>query len=230
MATLCQNVTDRAARILQDNTNVRWTLQELIDYTGDAQYVIAILRPDASSKNVPLQLVGGTRQSIPADGIRLLRLNRNLGNNGVTPGRSIRPCQRESLDNEVPNWHTDTPSTIVEHVIFDNIDPTHFYVFPCVMGITGLAASIYVEAVYNAVPTRPTSVSSLLALQDQYLPVILDYVLHRAYQKDAAYAGNMQRASMHLQNFANALQISMKIEFGTALTPSSAPDAQAAGN
>jgi aspartate/methionine/tyrosine aminotransferase len=34
---------------------------------------------------------------------------------------------------------------------------------------------------------------------------IMDFVLYRAYMKDAEYAGNAQRASTHYQLFANSI-------------------------
>lgn len=213
------DVTNRASRILFDTTQVRWPIAELLDYCTDAERQIVLLRPDANPKNESLQLVSGSRQIIPSSGVRLLRVVRNMGTNGETPGRAIRSVSREAMDNELPDWHFASPSLTVQHYYHDNIDPKHFYVYPAVTGTPGIAAPCFIEAIYSAVPAVVVSAGQVLTLADHYLNPILDWVLYRAYSKDASYAGNMARAGVHLQNFANALQVTMRVEWAAALSP-----------
>lgn len=208
------------ARTLFDQTNVRWTVDELIDYINDGQQAIVLLRPDANAINANVALVGGTKQSIPSGGIRLLRVTRNMGSDGNTPGRAIRECEREALDNEVPDWHYARAAKVTQHFVFDNIDPRHYYVYPAATGAQGVPQTdCNIEIIYSATPAKAATADDVLTLGDQYLPPLTDYVLYRAFTKDTNYAGNIQRASSHLQAFANALQVNMKIEWG-ATTPS----------
>jgi DUF971 family protein len=49
-------------------------------------------------------------------------------------------------------------------------------------------------------------------IQDIYTSPILDYVLYRAYSKDASFAGSAQRAAAHYSQFANALGAKLQNE------------------
>ena len=211
------DILTRAGRILFDTTQVRWSQPELLDYVSDGQRQVVIYRPDSNPSNKSVQLVGGSRQTIPEDGIRLLRVVRNMGANGATPGRAIRQAERTALDNELPNWHFESPSATVQHYVFDNVDPKRFYTYPAVSGAVGRTASVWVEIVYSSAPPQVTSPDQSLVLEDHYLNAILDWVLYRAYSKDASYAGNMQRAGAHLQAFAAALDVQMKIEWNASI-------------
>lgn len=216
---LASDVTNRASRILFDITQVRWPVAELLDYTTDGERQIVLLRPDANPKNEAVRMVGGSKQTIPAGGVRLLRVVRNMGSNGTTPGRAIRPVSREALDTELPDWHFTNPALSIQHYHHDNVDPRTFYAYPPVTGTVGQAAALYAELVYSATPAVVTSAAQTLTLADHYLNPVLDWVLYRCYSKDASYAGNMQRAAVHLQNFANALQVTMNIEWAAATPP-----------
>jgi hypothetical protein len=216
---LASDIITRASRTLFDNTQVRWTPTELLDYITDAERQIVLLRPDASPKNEAIRMLGGTRQELPAGGIRLLRVVRNMGGAGTTPGRAIRPVSRDALDTENPLWHTATPALVVQHYFFDNVDPRRFYVYPSVTGTVGQPASCYVEAIYSVNPAVVTSTSQTLTLGDHYLNPVLDWVLFRCYSKDASYAGNMERARSHQLNFAGALQVTMATEWMASTPP-----------
>lgn len=216
---LASDIITRASRILFDNTKVRWPENELLDYISDAQRAIVQLRPDANAKNAVVALVAGSRQSIPTGGIRLLRVVRNMGSAGTTPGRAIREVSRLALDSERPDWHYTNPSSTVEHYTFDNMDPMRFYVHPSVAASPGTR----VELIYSAVPAAVTAANQTLELADQYINPVLDWTLYRAYSKDATYAGNMNRASHHLQSFANTLQVNMTVEFAATITQPQPP-------
>lgn len=199
---LASDIITRAGRLLFDPTHVRWTVDELIDYINDAQRQIVLLVPDANSRNESIQLQAGTRQPMPNNSIRLLRLTRNMGADGETPGRVIYPTVRTALDSEIPDWHTSTDTT-VEHYIYDpEVDRTHFYVYPGVGG-----QQVHVEIVYSVVPATANAAGDELELADQYISPIVDWVLYRCWAKDADYAGNPQRAQTHEQSFYQQLGI-----------------------
>ena len=73
-----QHILSRVRNILQDNTGVRWTDGEMFDYLSDGQREIANFRPDATATHANVQLATGTEQTIPADGLRLINVARNL--------------------------------------------------------------------------------------------------------------------------------------------------------
>lgn len=53
-----------------------------------------------------------------------------------------------------------------------------------------------------------------IKLDDIYANVILDYILYRAYSKDAEYAANATRASLHYQAFTSALGAKTQVDAG----------------
>lgn len=216
MTTPVTDIIARAGRILFDVNNVRWSEDELADYVTDAQRQIVFYRPDAHSVTEPLELTPSqSKQTLPAGASRLLRVIRNMGANGATPGRSIREASRLALDSENPDWHTRT-GAYVEHYVFDNQSPKTLYIYPTV------TATHYIEVVYSKTPGAVTS-SDNITLGDEYVNAILDWVLYRCFLKDAVYAGNPARASMHLQSFANDLGINLKASFSAAVAAGNDP-------
>lgn len=216
MPILASSIIDRAQTIVQDKTGVRWPYRELLDWLNDGQREVAIYKPSATAQNVALPLQQGTLQSIGPGGLALLRVIRNLKTPVTNPRVGTRACRlvaREVLDAQHPSWHD--PSVFpyeqnVKHFCFDETDPTHFYVFP---GNNGAGA---VEAVVSVSPDDVTLASGAdenllesyrveIRIPDIYSNCLLDYVLFRAYSKDADYAGNAERSATHYTLFVNTL-------------------------
>jgi len=202
MTVTVQSVIDRAQTILQDTTGIRWpVVTELVLFVNDAQREIALIKPDASAVNTTVTLATGTKQDIPSAGNRLLRVVRNMSAaSGGTGKRSVRLVSREILDAQTPDWHDPTVSgdaahtAVIKHYIYDEQHPRNFYVYP------GVAGNSYVEIIYSANPTTVAQ-SGNLSIPDIFANAVTDYVLFRAYTKDAEYAGNNQRATTHYNLF-----------------------------
>ncbi len=213
MATITgTNIVDRAAIVLQDTTGVRWPQDtELLLWLNDGQREIVLRKPDAYAQNETVALVGGTKQTIPATGIQLLDVIRNMGTGGSTPGRAITRIDREILDEQRPDWHSSTANAESKHYMFDTRDPKHFYVFPPQHATPGK-----VEMVYAASPTDLSALSSTITLDDIYSGVLLDYILYRAYSKDADLTPSApQRAVSHYNAFMASLGAKSQMELIT---------------
>lgn len=212
----------RVGRIIQDETNVRWPLTELVDWANDGLREIVLQKPNAKSSTVVIELEEGTYQQLPGSYMTLLRVVRNLKSASTSPregGRVVRVVSRDILDSQRSYWHDTsiTPSTKeVKHVTFDIADPKAFYVFPPNNG-TG-----YVEAIVSVIPNPiplaspdPEDITGYAVevdIGDVYQNALMDYILYRAYSKDAQFAGNSARAAAHYQAFANSLQIKVSVE------------------
>lgn len=202
MAMQASVILTRATDILQDTTSVRWPEAEMLRWMSDAQREIVLYRPDASVTNTNFQLASGaTKQTLPSQAIRLIDVVRNMGAAGSTPGRVIRNINREILDAQIPTWHSDAGAAEVKHFMWDARDPKNFYVYP------KPTSASYVEVIYSVSPTEITTNSQNISVDDFYANTILDYMLYRAYSKDAEYTGNAQRAVAHYQAFTTALGI-----------------------
>jgi hypothetical protein len=79
MTVSVQSVLDRVQQTLQDTAGIRWSsTNELVLWVNDAQREIALYKPDATATNATVALSEGTKQTIPDDGNRLLRVVRNM--------------------------------------------------------------------------------------------------------------------------------------------------------
>ena len=201
------NLLLRIEDTLQDTTNVRWSEAELLRYINDAQREIVNLRPDASADHANVQLATGTEQAIPDVGLRLIKVVRNMSAAGgsATGKRVIRIVDREILDSQEPDWHDPTVTgdaahtTVVKNYDFHADDPRKYYVY------AGVSGNAFVEIVFSRSPTDLANTSATLYVDDIYANAIIDFVLYRAYMKDAEFAGNQQRASSHYQLFVGSV-------------------------
>jgi hypothetical protein len=210
MPITAQSIVRRVVETLQDNTSVRWPVNELVRYLNDGQREIILYRPDAMVTNAAVTLAAGSKQALPTNGAKLIEVVRNTSGNK----RSVRLVNREILDSQSPGWHNITGATEILHFMYDPRDPKIFYVYP-----PAAASGASLDVVYAALPTDVTepadgalytAVSGNISVPDIYGNVLQDYILYRSYSKDSEYAGNAQRAQAHYGAFANALGIEMK--------------------
>lgn len=205
MATITgQSLVTKAQTLLQDTTSVRWPRDELLGYLNDGQRDIVIVRPEASVTNASKALVAGsTKQTLPADAVVLIDVVRNMGAAGTTPGRVIRIVSREILDAQYPDWHSAINTTgDIRHFTFDPRDPKTFYVYP-----KAPATEHHVEIAYASVPATVNDSGGTIGVDDIYANALVDYMLYRAYSKDAEYAQNSQLAVAYYTAFATTLGI-----------------------
>jgi len=188
-------IIDKAAKLLYDVSNVKWTRAELLGWINDAQRQIVIMSPNATNKVSVIKLNAGTRQSLPSDGWTLLEVVRYMGLDGTKPGRAIRLTSRELLDAFNPDWHSDPPQAVPKHYVFDLQDQTAFFVYPPNNG------KGYIEINYSPDPVDLVSENETIKLNNIFETAILDYVLYRACSKDAEYAPGLQLAAGYLSTF-----------------------------
>lgn len=213
MPISAQSLIHRCVDTLQDNTSIRWPVDELVRYLNDGQREVILHRPDALTIYIEVDCQPGTRQTLPPNGAKLVEVTRNA----VGTRRAVRLVNRTVLDAQTPGWHTHTGTLEILHYMFDPREPRAFYVYP------PAAVGARLDVVFSAYPTdivEPgegalhTAVTGVVALPDIYGNVLADYVLYRAYLKDSEYAGNMQRAIAHYTAFANALGLEARATVG----------------
>jgi hypothetical protein len=207
MATAASTIIGKAATILKDQGYTRWTQTELLNWLNDGQAFIVSVKPNACVVNDKHKLISGTKQSIPDGRVALIEVVRNLGTDGATPGKSIRLVDRDALDSRRPGWHSETPVTAVKHYTFSDADPKHFYTYPPSDG-TG-----YVETVCASSPTPCSSASSVISVDDIYEPTLINYVLFRAYSKDADSPINAQKALAYSNLVTTSLGLKAQAEY-----------------
>lgn len=207
----------KAQELLLDTAEARWTQAELLGYLNDGQRQIAQIRPDASVANANVTLIAGTKQAIPAVGLRILDVVRNMGSDGATPGKPITLIDREMLDLSRPNWHTESQSAAIKHYAYDQRNPRNFYVYPPALVDTK------VEAVYSVSPANVAAVGDPITLDDIYADCLLDWMLYRAFSKETEQATGVQHANMHLQTFMATLGQKIQTDIATGPNKNAPP-------
>lgn len=227
MAIAAREVIKRGVITAQDTTSIRWPVDEWVRYLNDGQREIMIHRPDAFNKSVTISCAAGSKQEIPADGVKLIDVRRN---DSTASKRAVRMCNREILDAQLPNWHAMNGVQEIVHFMYDPREPKVFWVYP-----PALASVAKLEINYSASPldiVEPaagadyTAVAGDIAVDDIYANALLDYMLYRVYLKDAEYAANGARSTAHYAAFANALGIEIKTTLALAPTSAGNPNAR----
>lgn len=204
----------------------RWTQRELVSWLNDGQKAVAKYMPSSCARVDAIKLTPGTKQSIeailaanvkPGDGSTpanvyghyVQSIIRNMGADGAQGGRAVRLVDREVLDVNNPDWHTSQADKVSQYA-FDPRNPKVFYVFP------GVAATpaVWVEISYLANPVEIAvtgdygmdgSDTTKISVDDKYIDDLVNYVLARAYMKDAEFAGNGQMAQAHTSMFTGSI-------------------------
>lgn len=195
MPVLASTIIDRVRNQLIDTASVqRWSDGELLGWLSEGQTVIVAAVPDARSVAGTVAMVAGTRQSLPADGIYLLRAIRN------TSGRAVRVVDRDLYDTYNPTWHSATAATEAHTYMFDDSEPTIFYVYPPNNGSGSL------EVRYSALPPDLGSTADALSVDAIYYPALTDYLLYRCYQKDSDFEEGQALSQVYLSAFTTFVQ------------------------
>lgn len=220
---------------------MRWSEYDLITYVNDGQRALAKYLPRVSQRLIAIKLKPGTRQSIkmissgdtaPWDGSTpkniegklLLDVIRNMGANGSTPGATISPVERATLDGTDRMWHQSSGSS-VENFVHDPRTQTEFYVYP---GVPAAPAAVWVEVLMAVNPDEiPSPVSHpgvysllsgtseiVLSVGDEYVDELRAYVLARSYAKDAENPTSAGLAQAYSTTFLNSLNVAVQAATG----------------
>jgi hypothetical protein len=217
MAVAAQTIVDAVEVILQDPSNIRWSADELLNYLNEGQRTVVLFKPDANSVYTTHTLVSGDRQTIPSDGIRLLDVLRNV-NADSAKEKSISQVGRSELDTVHALWHTSVsgsaPTDVIQHYVYDPMDPQNFYVYPA-----AASGTQQVILTYAAVPTEITALTSNITLPDVYQAALTDYVCYRAYGKDSESASNNALKEQYWGQFMRVLNTQVTVEANTQPMP-----------
>lgn len=194
MSTPVSTLVADAQEILLDKIGIRWPTTELIEWINLGQLYIVRLKPSANSTIAVVNLVEGPVQTIPDDGISLIRVRRN------TNGKHVRLVDFEFLSAYSPSWMLESPNSTVVEYMFNATEPKNFYVRPP-QPISGPGS---MEIVYSQIPT-PVVQGGDISLADEYKEPLLDYMLYRAFSKDADHVTNERRATDHYNKFLEGL-------------------------
>lgn len=218
------DIMQRAAIVLNDKDFVRWPPPELCQWINAGQKAIILAKPSANARSRPLTMAAGTLQRLPVvvgapAPLALLNITRNLASAADAPrvgGRIVKPISVDQLNAIDINWHAATPTKDVRHFTYDEQSPLEFYVYPPNTGtgfVEGVVSELPADLVADGVDhdTVASYDVQVLDLPEPYSEPLLDYVLFRAFAKDAPQ-GVSARSQEHYRLFASAVGLKIQVE------------------
>lgn len=220
-----ERVARNAATVVTPNGS------DWVTWLNDAQRTVVLVKPDANAVVETMQLAEGTKQALPAAGLKLLDVTRNMGSNGTTIGRAIRgPVAREELDEANPNWHLATAAAaggVREWLYDDKKNPLVFWVVPPIQP-TGTGA-VHVEIVLSKNPTDVVDADVATAdinLPDVYSTALQLWMLYRNYAMATQSMNHWQRAAHYFSGFFQSLGVKVRADLWLAGAAPAAMPAQ----
>lgn len=187
-------------RTLNDADAVTFSDADIVAAVNEAISALCIYRPDAAAKTAVVALTAGTRQTLPSDGVRLVRMVRNRGTDGTGIGRSIHLGDLKTIDDISPGWHQLSGNYIAEY-FFDPASPREYWVYPAVP-----AGGLYAEIVYSQ---RFATVASgdQLPVDDVYSQPLKEWALYVLWGGDTDGSPNYSQAIGRRDTFFSLLQV-----------------------
>lgn len=212
----------------------RWTEVELVQFINLGQRAIAAYVPHAGSRVDAIRLDPGTRQDITIKlaaeiktsdgstavdtyGISLIAggVMRNMGADGLTPGKTVRLVDLYTKNTTNEDWHSSAAAVAVKTVTVDGRTPKVFYVWPPVHAST----QVWVELPWIAEPNRVPdggvpgseiylasgSSTTLLGISDEFEEDLRNYVIGAALMKGSKNEQNTQKAMLHIAAFTSSI-------------------------
>lgn len=201
---LCSVILQNVNFALDDPNNTKFSLTQKILAINSALQALVSYRPDAASYTTMMLLVAGTRQTLPSDGVRLLKVIRNRGQSGLSDaGRAIRKADMLVQDALIPDWHETTGQTVVDEYFYDSITPKDFYVYPP----APVSPIIGVDISYVRVLPTITAGTDAFPVDDYFSSAIQEWMLYLLWGGDDKQNQNYADARSHLSTFFQLLQI-----------------------
>lgn len=197
-----------AANLLGDPTYQSWRIEHHYEYLNDALRVLGILKPGYFATLHKWQLATNkVEQTVPSGYYLILRDPYNMGADGNTYGRTITPTTAEALADIDPSWRAATPAAAVKHYVYDaERAPKRFECYP------PPNAAIYVQGELAADPTKVVDQNDTLACHDTAAPVLVEWMLYRAFSREDEDTFSPQKAAAHAALFFQMLGLKIKTD------------------
>ena len=143
---------------------------------------------------------------------------RNMGADGATPGLPVTAVARSTIEALNRSWHRATGKTEVRHFVFDEKEPTAFYVYPPAHDTT----PVNVEILYSALPADLTDGTDEIPLSAVYEGPIVQWVLHLAFARDIASRASQTHSARFEAAFYRSLGVKLKGDI--LVTPNDKPE------
>lgn len=198
-----RHLLDMAVEVLQDANYDNWTETEFINWYNLIARQAVVYAPDANPVIEPILLGASAKHVIPAAGLALINVIRNMGADGETPGAAITPSTIQMITAFDKNWTTATSAAVIKHFMPET--KRTWYSYPPSNGAG------YIEIEYSKVPSLISYdadgdwESALVGVTDDYVFAVLEGILWKAFSKDTDFPGNQERSGTHMNAFLQAV-------------------------
>lgn len=199
------NIVERARIVLSDVAGIRWTDPEMLGWINDGRRAIAAVHPEPFNAlcRRTLDLDPGAYQNLSgkaefADMVGFRGVLHNVKADGSI-GKAVLLGDMGALDAFRPNWRTEKSSE-VDNWSPDPVNMYAFWIYPHVVG-GKLSVNITV------LPSELSALTQVVVPLDSLFNPLLNYVLHRAYAKDAETAQSLALSASYLALFSSELGI-----------------------
>jgi len=220
----------------------RWPEHELVTYGNYGQMAISKYLPQAGSAIDSVRLQPGTKQDFtkvlaadirPGDGstaadsygISIMDISRNMGADGLTPGRVVRVSDRYTKDTNDPDWHSKT-GNVVREFLWDKNLPKIAHVIPGVP----VSPAVWVDLSWMKEPRRipaggepgaeiykyDGASTALLGIADQYVEDLQNFVVAVALLKGSKNVQNIPKAQLHAGLFTASINAQAAVVSGVS--------------
>lgn len=213
------SVIDLCRKRILDESKIDFDDPEMLNLFNLTGRKMVTLQPKVHTRIRNLKMQVGNKQILsatPPVGLEIVDVIRNMGTDGLTPGRAIRQTDRAFITRYVPTFSTDPVNA--DASIWDWWPlpeyPEQFYVHPRSDG-TGYLELEQAEVPADIVYDAPGAWRSLaIPTSDYYLDGYINGVLYQAYDDDTDIPGNTPRSQLYYQRFLMSLGLQQPAQGG----------------
>lgn len=223
---LIQRIVDQTLGLLFDKAGVNYAPQDIAEYVYDGELAVGALRPDEMQVTSDLRLVAGSRQTLPANGVRLRGVLGNRGRDGaLADGPPVRLVSRGPLDDLGSSLVTGFNSrrtdhagvataTVVKEYSFDEREPKRFDIYPPMPD-----GDSYISIQYESVPDAYIFTNGALdpgtqetLVSDKYGAALTEWAMYRALSRQDDLTASTVDGNNHYRRFFEMLGITLKAD------------------
>lgn len=191
---------------LRDNFDIgakAYSDTELVEYINRALPFIVSLDSAASIKTDEIPIGEGAYQTLPDDGVRLIKVFSNylpnfkerIDSRTYSGTQAIKVMALSTLTAQNPDWAGAKPSTIVTTLVFNKDDPRAFIVYPPNTGEGKIMATIsYLPKPVETIGEPPAAATEI-ALHERYFNAVVYHVIFSCLSRDGEDQSRSARAS-----------------------------------
>lgn len=187
------DVLARVRDIISDPNERRWTDTELFRWIDDAQRLIIQIKPELNAQFIQVFLHEGAQQELPDNVMKLIDFP------------NLREVDKYWLDRLTPSWQSSSSQATPEEYMRDP-DKRVFYVYPPSSG------GDYIMAHVGLAPEVTRNLEQELAVEDEHVRPIAEFVCYKALSKDSENPANKALADGYLGQFYASLGVAVQTE------------------